>query len=322
MFIKFKFSENLKVKLFILEGTMSSNTVNIHAQPLDEIVNFIQGNNQKKKAQKKSKSQHKPRVLIDAELNKLREINADLMEVKVNVKQTQSQLNQLRETNGKNKIQKMSTAQNNLKNLNKRQSLLEKEAKTILNNIIRMNADLDFEKECGQMVAIKDLVALLLKKKKPAEKQQEKIVEDHKLNSIFGNSVMAGAKPPHFSHFNNAPRAETSWNKTMKSDTNGIGSLHNEPKVSTIPVNRSRETMHSYQATPSSCLVKNENGIYTVRKPVEMPNLFPPPRISTTYSLFDTPSNVGQNRRPRYQHENPLQYRDREIDVRKSFFVA
>jgi predicted nuclease with TOPRIM domain len=64
-------------------------------------------------------------------MKKLQEMNADLTEVKSNIKQTQTQVNQLEETNGKNKKQEIATAQNNLKNLNKRHAQLEKEAKTM-----------------------------------------------------------------------------------------------------------------------------------------------------------------------------------------------
>lgn len=150
---------------------MAKKPDNIHAKPLDEILNFIQGDT-KKKSQKKTKklsSQPKLRALIDEELKNLRELNGDLLEVNINIKQTQVQLNQLQETNGKNKKQRMTTAQNNLKNLNKRHAQLEKEAKTMLSNVRGLSTEVDLEKECQEMTAVKGLVPLLSKKKKPEE---------------------------------------------------------------------------------------------------------------------------------------------------------
>lgn len=177
----------------------------------------------KPKAKKPMSQQKKIRSQIDEGLKILREMNADLVEVNLSVKQEQTKLNQLKETNGKRKKQKMETAQNNLKNLNKRQTQLEKEAKTMLNNLRGLNVDVNLAEECKDMAAIKSLLVPAPKKKKSEEvkeQQSEQSVEreqcvksidpdppksQSRLYSLFGDVPVFSttfAKPPHFSEFN------------------------------------------------------------------------------------------------------------------------
>lgn len=181
----------------------------------------------KKTHQKKSKKMQQ--ALRDEFVKKLKESNEDIIEITRNIRQTQSQLTQLEETNGKNKKQKVTSAQNNLRNLRKRQAEVEKDVKRVLGKLRGLGDEVNLEEICKEMPKVIEIIATATKKKKESEKVEKNKSEDpaepsgpdpvtpkSPVYSLFGDTPRTGAtfsKPPHFSEFNNSPDKEVPVNR-------------------------------------------------------------------------------------------------------------
>lgn len=155
------------------------------AEPVEKLVNFIQGKKEKsvnaeqKMKQKKTKQQ-KIRQEIDEKLKMLEGLNKDLLEVILKTKQVQNQINQFKGTQGRNKQEKTAAAHKRLNDLNKRKILLEKEIKEIFSIMKALNPSINLQQECSQLTAVIELLAAKVKPPKVAAAdnvQQAKPVE-------------------------------------------------------------------------------------------------------------------------------------------------
>lgn len=156
----------------------------INLKSLENVVKYVEGPEVKPKKQLKKVT---PQQKLDEYLAELEDLNEKLSEVNLDVKQTQNQLTQLRETNGKNKKKKMATAQERFKEFTKCQSQIEKEVKAVVSNIKGLKRGIEVEEHCKGMSA----VMALLVPPKPKENDETKVEpEGQQLYKMIGGEFV------------------------------------------------------------------------------------------------------------------------------------
>lgn len=150
-------------------------------ESVEKLLKFIEGKKDNKFKGKKQPKRSKQQQLFD-QTKLLGELNSELSEVSSSIKQTTHQIVQLNDSDGKNKSQKIASAEAKLKNLHKRKPALEKDIKSTFIIIKELKPDVDLHKECASMTAARALLPQPVKAKKeiqatpePLEKPKEEV---------------------------------------------------------------------------------------------------------------------------------------------------
>ncbi|KAL7017085.1 hypothetical protein ACKWTF_010242 [Chironomus riparius] len=149
----------------------------INIKSLENLIEYIEGPSSKavaeqkkaeeaaaKKLLKKAKQQQlKVRRQIDQQLEVLKNVNNDLLEVNIDIKQVQNQISQLKSSRGKSKENKESkrvkAAEEKLNDLITKRKKVETNVKNIIDGVKVLNPEINVIDECLEMKAVMNLIA-------------------------------------------------------------------------------------------------------------------------------------------------------------------
>lgn len=155
---KFKDKEESKKEPHKKGDTQVPNKINVKS--VDNIVAFVESGDKAaaKKKRRKSKQQSKD-VAYEEKVEQISDLNEKLSEINGKVKQQENKINQLHQSGGRNKAQKISLAQNSLKEIKTVKMQLEKDAHKLFGAMKELKPGVDLIEECaGKLAVMKILV--------------------------------------------------------------------------------------------------------------------------------------------------------------------